>query len=42
MKKIFNSFIAVCSLIFISCGDYQIPQSVIDSDPALSDADNNP
>ena len=37
MKKIFNSFIAVCSLIFISCGDYQIPQSV----SIKTDADYN-
>ena len=37
MKKIFNSFIAICSLIFISCGDYQIPQSV----SIKTDADYN-
>lgn len=37
MKKIFNSFIAVCSLIFISCGNYQIPQSV----SIKTDADYN-
>lgn len=37
MKKIFNSFIAVCSLIFVSCGDYQIPQSV----SIKTDADYN-
>lgn len=37
MKKIFNSFITVCSLIFISCGDYQIPQSV----SIKTDADYN-
>lgn len=37
MKKIFNSFIAICSLIFLSCGDYQIPQSV----SIKTDADYN-
>ena len=37
MKKIFNSFIAICSLVFLSCGDYQIPQSV----SIKTDADYN-
>ena len=37
MKKIFNSFIVICSLIFLSCGDYQIPQSV----SIKTDADYN-
>ena len=37
MKKIFNFFIAICSLIFLSCGDYQIPQSV----SIKTDADYN-